>query len=495
MTVNTYNLPNAWTTIETQAYEEIQYRLPEIMKMKLPEFQRNTGEPIDGYIQAAGEMFDEMRTTIRSMAGYLNWADAPLSRIDTLGRSFGIDFPRNLNEETRRTVVRDIVNIYKKNGTPDTLKWIFKIIGWNIDLQYAWVRNPDELLQGQERIIYNGQYVYDGEISYGQKNRINLDTLTFTNFAYGNVTDTPNGTFFFGRDYFDETDFETGDPTAFTYQQIPIQGESYPNFRVEPGDTYVASTPYVVLRVTEDDYRLFTEDYVDPETGTNYSYTEGERFQIAQELIDYLLFEQGRPVQVRVILISVQRDSDEIPPLIDADYQETWTAVPDVFSDTVNEVLSQYTEPYVVSDIKIGDGGYKIGPYSHPFSPFTALGQWVIGGGTQTLYPVEIDTEENINIFFSAGDTGLSREYTIRARTYLTITVPAGLTIEVQTTPLLDGIGTPYSTFQTLSGGTTHTELLIAPSTNEAFHGMRFNITGTVASDFTASVRFEAFVS
>lgn len=493
MPVNTYSLPNSWTLEEIEAYEGIQYRLPEILKMKLPEFQRDSGEPIDGYIQTAGEMFDEMRTTIRALSGYLNWADAPLSRIDTLGRSFGIDFPRNLNEETRRTVVRDIINIYKKNGTPDTLKWIFKIIGWNIDLQFAWVRNPDDLLQGQERVIYNGSYVYDGTINYGHKNRVNLDTLTFTNFVFGDVTDTPEGTFFFGRDYFDADDFATGDTTDYTYQQIPIQGENYPNFRIEPGDTYVASTPYVVLRVTEDDYRLFTEDYVDPETGITYSYTEGERFQIAQELINYLLYEQGRPVQVRVILISVQRDIDLIPPVFDVTYNEVWSAVPYVFADIVDQVYTVYIEDHPIPDFNIGDFGYKIGPYSHPYSPYTALSQWVIGGGAQVLNPIEIDTEENIKVFFNAGDTGLSREYTIRARTYLTITVPSGLTIDVQTVELRDGIQT-YTTFQTLSANTTYTEVLIAPAADLAFHGMRFNITGTVASDFTADVRFASFV-
>ena len=492
MSVNTYSLPNSWTSAQADAYESIQYFLPEIMKLKLPEFQRDTGAPIDGYVQTAGEMFDEMRTTIRAMSGYLNWADAPLSRIDALGSSFGIDFPRNLNEETRRTVVRDIVNIYKKNGTPDTLKWIFKIIGWNVDLQYAWVKNPDDLLQGKESIRYNGEYVYDGSISYGELTRADLDSLTFTKFVYGNVVDVDEGTFFFGRDYFDEAEFTTGDPTLFTYQQIPIQGESYPNFRTEPGDPYVASTPYIVLRVTEDDYRLFTEDYVDPETGITYSYTDGERFQIAQELIDYLLFEQGRPVQVRVILISVQRDIDQVFPIYDFDYNEVWTNAPYVFEDLVDEVWSTYDETVPVT-IDIGDSGFKIGPYSHPYSAYTALPQVVISPTQQILSAVDIDTEENIQVFFETGDTGLSREYTIRAKTYLTISVPAGVTIDVQTVSLRDGIQT-YSSFQTLNASTTYTDVLIAPAADEAFHGMRFDITGTVGSAFSADVRYEAYV-
>lgn len=471
MSVNTWTAPNTWTSDAIEGYDDFENRLSDVLKRKIPEFQQKPGSPLDGYLDAAGDLLDEFRTAIQALSGYLNWADAPLEKIDILGKSFGIDFPRNLNEETRRTIVRDIVNIYKRNGTPDTFRWIFKIVGWDVDLQFAWALNPDEMLKGQERIIYNGQYIYNGSITYGQKNRIDLTQLTYRDFVYGNSVDEADGTFFYGKNYFDTEEN--------TFKKIPIQGEYYPNYRVTPDDTYVASTPYVVVRITEEDYRLFTEDYTDPDTGITYSYTEGEKFQIAEELVNYLLYDQGRPVQVRVIIIvNAQGFTDELPDIVDT-YNEVWSADPYIFSDTLPNINSTYLESINVGIVKIGDD-HKIGTFTNPYSSHSVLGGLTVTTAAQTLSPVDPDTTENIPVIIPIPATTVtanSRRFIVRQNTDLTFTVPAGVSINLYgTSSLLPANTAGYQLIQSGITGAFNTTL-------NDIHAIYFEVTNTSSSD------------
>lgn len=401
---------------------KLKTKLKNTLRDKLPEFQRNDDLPITQYVDAAGEMLDELRETIHSLSGYLNWNDAPIDRIDSLGTSFGFEFPRNLAEATRRTIVRDIVNIYKRNGTPDTFRWIFKIIGWDVELQYAWLLNPEKTIRGLKKNIYNGEFLHNGTINYGEERRIDLENFNYRDFLYGESQVDEDGTFFYGKQYFDSENL---------FNKIPIQGEYYPHRRIAPDDPIVAATPYVIVRIQSADYRLFTDPYVDPDTGIEYSYTDSERFQIAEELINFLLYDQGRPVHVRVVIIVTDDQlSDEIEP-IEEDLTQIFTGWLDEFDDEMELEDESVTTFDIDGALKIGDD-YKIG-WCNPITKVSVLSSVKIGEPSQSLLPLPLD-EYEIKLYLDLPgfeDTLTTRRYIMRAGTNLSFEVPAFFTVSI----------------------------------------------------------------
>jgi len=214
---------------------------------------------VNSLFGALGEFLDDIRIQIDEFDNHNDSALVSESRLDTLAMNFGVNYPRNLNREEKRTLIRDIVNIYRAKGTVRAIKHIFKLVGWNVELEYVWI----------DKNIKKSSYTYPDDYYIGTEKR-------YATGIYADVTDNASNIF----------------------TQVRIYGEDYP--AGAPQSTMeLIKTPYLKVIVTAEDYRLFTEDYVAPD-GTVYSFTDTEKFNIVQDIFDFFV-EKGRPANVAVI--------------------------------------------------------------------------------------------------------------------------------------------------------------------------------------------------
>lgn len=110
----------------------------DLLPQRIPEFQQGDNR-LKEYLEAAGELFDEYVAEIESFDDYRDAAKAPEKRLQQLASQFAFTFPRNLNPELQRAVIRDLQSIYQKMGTMDLINWIFRLIGWDVEIEEAWV--------------------------------------------------------------------------------------------------------------------------------------------------------------------------------------------------------------------------------------------------------------------------------------------------------------------------------------------------------------------
>lgn len=204
-----------------------------------------------------------------------------------LGSQLNLNFPKGVSEQKRRIQIRDAVFSYRSGGTERSLKRIFKLIGWDVNVDYCWVKNPTSTditpPIGPGVVIFGNEFIslVDGKL-------------------YVNLYDD------FGN----------------TYSNKTIYGENYSSG--VPGT--MIRIPYIRLTVNNTDYGNLTQDYVDPTTGVSYSYTESEEFKIIEETIRFLL-DEGRPANIVIYdLVTFEFVEDHITfPAKD----DTTTAVPE----------------------------------------------------------------------------------------------------------------------------------------------------------------------
>lgn len=115
--------------------------LQDTLKDYLPREQRSSA-PFTSLLDEIGILLDEISTTIDNTKYYSDFRKIPLNELDNYAEMFGINFPRNISEATKRLLARDIVKIHQTNGTEKSLRFLFNIIGLNIRIDYIWAVNP-----------------------------------------------------------------------------------------------------------------------------------------------------------------------------------------------------------------------------------------------------------------------------------------------------------------------------------------------------------------
>lgn len=308
-------------------------KLQSELKTYLPTNQRGNAD-LDNLLDSVGGMLDDIRDTIAAFADYLDHENMPTKNLFDFSEQFGIEFPRNMNEDVRRLLVKDIINLHRANGSERSLRFVFKIVGLDIVIDYVWLLNPDE-----------------------------TDPENFT-YVYGAPQDDSNGTYFYGTDV----------TQTVEYNKLRIVGEDYPDDYTNSTDE-VASLPYIRITVTAEDYDTFTDDYVDPDTGTTYSYTETEQFKITQEIRDYFLG-RARPANVAVIEIST--------PFSLSDDLDHTTMIEDVSADSF---VQAPTNPAAAID-----GTIAIGTSVDRYTLGETWGGFQIGNATCTTIAANAPT-------------------------------------------------------------------------------------------------------
>jgi len=262
--------------------------LKDDLKKYLPEAQQGSAD-FDSFLDAIGELLDGFHDSIDDFKYYYDYQLVSEKNLDLLSEELDLDFPRNLSLSRKRETVKDAIDLWRSNGTERALKRIFRLIGWDVDIDYCWTLNP--AVVADVSYVYNGTINYSDTAGYTYNDSGDVSPVGLQSLIYGSATVYDNGTY---ADLYDEA--------ANFYFKVPIQGEEYPADK-HSDVTIVLKAPYIRINIKKEDYDIFTQDIVDPESGTVYSYTAGETFAITQEIINYFL-EKVRPANVAIIEIS-----------------------------------------------------------------------------------------------------------------------------------------------------------------------------------------------
>lgn len=481
--------------------------LKEIMKERVPECYRNDSA-LTEYLEVCGELLDELKDTVKLHDTYNDYRRVPESRLSMLARKFALDPPRNIPEEMMRGIVRDIIQIYSSKGSESSLVWIFRLLGWRANFEYAWLINPERyepnirdvypnvyeklglesdvsvsnsillrIGEGYRIGVEDQLYAFDDNFLFDGYLRIGRNPLTFTgggdvydpftpssvepfstdfnkidwrNFVYGKERVQPDGTFFYGRTPFSSFN---------NLREVRIIGEEYsdtsPRFR-----DVVMKTPYIIVEVNAQDYDKFTQPYEDD--GIIYNYTESETYQIAETLINYFLFDSVRPSPIKVILIA-SRIKEEDTFFVSESLNDEFTSEPlelGVEQSDITDLESYGMTLDTDSDLyEIGTAGLYVG--SPSFMPVNSLSVIPMGaiGDLRTEYEFDVASDTwNYTIshdesYFTEHAVGefVSPPYPLRTPCSFDVTVnQTGATLQVAV-----GVDDDFVDWGVLSTGTT----------------------------------------
>lgn len=320
----------------------------ELLPTRVPEFLQDDSN-LTEFLEVAGELFDEFSDAIDEFDIVWDAAKVSEQRLRDLATQFAIQFPRNLNIDLQRTIIRDLEAIYQKSGTIPLINWVFRLIGWDIAIENAWLLNPEKYDPQIKQVF--------GLDDYGHQQMDTIitdyDRRDYRDFLIGDEIVRDNGTYFRGRRFFDQRD---------TFLKNEIVGEWYDNDRTRTADK-VGATPYVFIRVSEEDYNIFISPYED-EDGTVYDYTQTEFFSIVSTIINFFLFDDMRPTHVRVVIIvTAQAISDSFA--VTDDVREEWTA-DDLELDSAI-ILKEGEDSILTMNVEAGPL-FVAGAPPHPYS-------------------------------------------------------------------------------------------------------------------------------
>lgn len=321
------------------------------LKDRVPEYQRGRDGPLDDYLDVCSQILDEMKLSIEAFDYYKDYKYSAEKRLSLIARRFAFDMPVVLEEDIVRMIIRDLTEIYRTNGIRNTIEWVMRILTWDAEIGELWLVFP-ERYQEKVRDVYPQFYSEDGlspVISekenfiplIGQGYRIGIPYQTYAEdsnrivdgeLLIGENQLLPEGANFqtdpfsveagfapyFDVDRVDIRNFVTGRPiyrTSGVYFQgrtifspvdnlfdLRILGEVYPNKHIRREEV-VMKTPYLTVQINSEDYQKFVDE----------SYTEKETLGIASKLINFLLYDVFRPINVKfVTLLNEQNLSDSV---------------------------------------------------------------------------------------------------------------------------------------------------------------------------------------
>lgn len=309
----------------------------ELLPSRIPEaFQKDSN--LKEYLEVCGELFDELDKSISDFDHYMDSSLVPEKRLRDLASQFAMEFPRNLDSDLQRVIIRDLEAIFQKNGGVDVINWIFRLIGWEVSLERAWVLNPE---------LYDPLVVDVFGLSDYSKSQI-TPTITdfysrdYRSFLLGEEYVFENGTYFRGRKFFDRRD---------TFLKNEIVGEYYLETEKTRTPDKVMATPYLFIRVSEESYNIFIQPYVDEETGEVFSYTEVEFFNVVENIFNFFMFNTNRPTNVRVVIV-VAPQFIEDEAVVASDYQDEYTSLP--LEEEEEAIIPDEENSYLVHLSEVG---------------------------------------------------------------------------------------------------------------------------------------------
>jgi len=291
------------------------------------------------YLEVCGEIFDDLRDSIIAMDYYKDYKNSPEKRLALISRQFSFDIPSMIDENVLRGIVRDLSSIYKSLGARKTIKWAMSILSWDFEIEDLWLIFPERYQQKVEEVypqFYSreglvselSQYsvflpligqtyrigiqyqsyakdadrIIDGSLLIGENTLLpkgatsqtdpfsteagfakyfDVDRVNKNNFVIGKEIYRDNGVYFQGRTMFSQVD---------NLFDLRILGESYPTEHIRR-EYIVMKTPYMSVSILSDNYDQFID--VGGQT-----FSVKEKFKTAQYLIDYLLYDLFRPLNV-----------------------------------------------------------------------------------------------------------------------------------------------------------------------------------------------------
>lgn len=417
------------------------------LKHRIPEYYE-TGEDLVSYLDVCGEVFDEISDTVRAIDDYKDYKKCPESRLSLLSYRFNFNPPASIPESLMRGICRDVAFINRTNGTIGAIKWVFKLLNWDVDYKFAWLPAPEKF-EPKLREAYAPEYLGETEdelniggyfipkmgqpyrmgvedqayhndpagtisgqmkmgsngISYANPNQqftptaiaaLSTDAgkISANNFLYGEAVVRPTGTYLSGKTLYGADGSE---------EDYRILGENYDEY-VNRTNVKVMATPYLLIQINEQDYFKFTAPYIGSD-GETYEYTDGESFRTTQILINYLLHQYVRPSNVRILSIATSlSESDELSE--EDIFQQVITVNPDIFADDVG--VSENIDETVTVDasqypLEYGNTHYTYGaPTAQPINSLSAVTPPTYGDsqlvGTPILGITEFDVMHTLDI-------------------------------------------------------------------------------------------------
>lgn len=355
------------------------------LKKRIPEYFQGDN-PMRSYLEVCGRYFDDLVDTIKEHDVYKDYKLIPEHRLGLLAERFAFNPPSEIPAFMMRGIMRDIGIIHKTRGIEESLKWAFRLMGWEVDILKAWLPDPEKYdprirelfpdiylghdvdfshlsrsfipragepyFVGDEDVPYhrNQNFVIRGPLLVGRNDvyhanaqdtdiidlftppnpfipTTDVNKIDYKNFLFGVANTKSTGTYFDGRSLFSSRD---------NYENMMILGEKYNPATAIRGPSVVMSTPYIVIEASEQDVMRFTQPYLAPD-GTLYSYTERETFAIAEIMINYLLHEFTRPANVKILLIyTVNKQKDNFQ------FKDDFRQI--VFGDAEHEIEDDFIE-------------------------------------------------------------------------------------------------------------------------------------------------------
>lgn len=426
-------------------------------------------ELIRGYVDTVGEVFDEIRDDINALKWQNDYDRTDSQNLLDFGRDLGYEFPRNISDALKRRTIRDAYDIYSRLGTRQSLVWALKLLGLrNIEIDEVWVPNPDLIRKGYYRNL-------DGTV--GTEERYDMGRTAYTDFVVGNAVATDDGTFFEGFRY-DDVEKEN------IFTNIPIFGETYKKFTSLNLDNMVSKTPYILVRLLEEDYDVITEDYVDPETGELYSYTPQERRDIVNRLVSYFIQILQRAATTRIIFVTDLLPFVSSIKQIDDIFQITETSEGQEFQSPIAVILDVVEKEHVVSHpvVEVGDA-QPIGIES----PYYATGMYTTPktiGSTSQLSTVSETRQLNFSSEFVAPEDGQELHLFFDIGASLSITIPSDVSVVAEGYRNYHRSSSPEFQLGTFSGTT---EVI---SNITTLHAMRLTVSVTGGGSSDSNIQY-----
>ena len=320
----------------------------ELLIERIPEaFQ---GHPeVERYLTVAGRLFDEYVAAIENFDTYRDYSEIEIERIRDLALDFGMSFPRSLDEQTQRMIIRDIHDIYSRVSVRDFMNWIFSIIGWTVSIEQAWLPNPD-YYDSSIADIHTIERIGSKQSNFDQLEQTVDYSLFYLGESYiaNNYAEGGEGNVYFrGRKFFDDEQ---------TIDKLEIVGEDYDEKTKYRTNEKVGATPYLFITVLEQDYSVFNNNYTveeEDEDGNiierKYSFSERELLVVIEGILSYYILEYFRPTNIRVVILAKEkRLEDDL--VINEDFTTVYDGAPLVLEDnTVIDVDDLSRLDHVIS--------------------------------------------------------------------------------------------------------------------------------------------------
>lgn len=264
------------------------------LKRCIPEFQ--SSPYLDSYLEAAGEFLDSVKKQITDFDHIKDYEVIGIGGLNKRLKERGNDLPRALPIAFKRNWYRDIAKHKAMFGTEAALSHALSSIGIVGEIRSTWLLSPELLEDSKFRDPS------DHSIKDLPTDSI-IDGNFRTNFVYGDLVVTADGTFLGGHEYFDSD--------KANQRIYHISGEAY-NSPINKTVQFVAAkTPYIIVTFDREDFNINAGEYVDPETGETYEYSQAEEAVLMDEIIRFFSLGENRATTIKIFLVIVDKFDDE----------------------------------------------------------------------------------------------------------------------------------------------------------------------------------------